>query len=371
MSFSKNDDIWNMINDKTLDALNCAADRIMEERFRIIIDHNLLKALLEGYLTLNRKVINSPSNIVANHITKEEMIKVMLDFFSSLDKDFYNQAVQVILGQNEKIKAHIYNRNHIKNYGEKDENNIYKYTNEGSVISKNGFSVVHVPTEDSKFYSIEDLYTIVHEISHLFDLASNDTVPDMKRATENDERCYKRNNARYLLAETTAIAFEGILTDYLIHNNTYSGSEIKQNAIRRIRGSYYTAETIYAQLLLAEGKEKNGKITQAWIKEVAKGNNLSPQYVKNLINRILAVQKDFQYITKYAIAGLLSPTIVERYKKDKDGTIILIKNYLQCIKNDDIQGALETFDIEFDEDGIMRLSQNARIQEDSFREEER
>ena len=163
-----------------LKKLNIAIDKVIKEKESLNINYDLLEKALEVMVKNSRFIDNGPiSTVVA--IKKSEMLTVTLDFFKSIDIEFYRKAIDTILQQNSNIKMNIYNFHNIKSYERRDNNHLLEYTPYGTVQSRNGLAKVNIPTRtelsskeekifDKDTCTLEDLYTVVHEISHLFDL---------------------------------------------------------------------------------------------------------------------------------------------------------------------------------------------------------
>lgn len=92
-------------------------------------------------------------------------------------------------------------------------------------------------------------------------------------------------------------------------------------------------------------------------------NNFSVQDVRSAARRVIASQGGIQMHKRYAIAGLLAPTIVQEYRQDKEQGKILLKRYLEEIKNNNFQGALDIFGITTNNEGINKLIQALNEQE--------
>lgn len=63
------------------------------------------------------------------------------------------------------------------------------------------------------------------------------------------------------------------------------------------------------------------------------------------------------YQKRYAIGGLISPTIIKRYKEEGAGTL---KEYLKESKNENFEDAMEVLGIELNEQGINQLVVNMK-----------
>lgn len=365
-----------VMREKFLEELNKAIDVTIKEKERMKINYDWLEKITEKMVqnrSNNRKKY-SVANVKRNRflrpfelstISTDEMVKLALEFFKSIDENIYKLAVQTILQQKEKISMYVYNIHNIKDFSETEDNGIIKYATDGSVVYDNGNAIVHIPLGDKKkenigsICSLRDAYVLVHEISHLFDVNLEDTLPKIRLSEQEErrEKPVKINETRELLAETTAIAFEQLFRDYLLQNTLYSKEEILHNQRNRIKSVYNHAESVYANLLLARIKEKNGKISNEDIEEIMRNNNLSVQDARFIARSVISDKGNMQMHKRYAIAGLLAPTIVQKYRKDKEQGKVLLKRYLEEIKKNNFKGALSTFEITTSSEDISKLIQ--------------
>lgn len=123
-----------------------------------------------------------------------------------------------------------------------------KYTTYGVVQNSYGCALVNIPTSseltkkeaniiNKNNPTLEDLYLIVHELSHILDL-NLEIGKTTKKKIAGEQEIYEDNITRELTAEATAIAFEGLLSDYLLENKAYPKAAIQQISNRRINSSY-------------------------------------------------------------------------------------------------------------------------------------
>ena len=336
-----------------LKKLNIAIDEVINEKEDLDIDYDLLEKALELMIKNNRPIGRRPISVVVP-IKKSDMLTVTLDFFRSIDIDFYKKAIDTILQQNNNIKMNLYNFHDIRDFNKRDNNNLLEYTPDGRVHSRNGCANVNIPTnselnsrEEEIFEkdtcTLEDLYTIVHEITHLFDL-------DLEA-----EKIERRKNMRELTGEATTIGFEGLLTEYLLKNNLYSSIGIQQIVNKRYNSSMQNARLVYAKLLLAKEKSKKGEITLEFIEKLMRDNNLSTQYVRKMAYNIISATPDMLLQNRYAIGGFIAPTIVKAYKENG---VQVLKKYLEYAKNNDIEQALKAIGVEMNIEGINILDRN-------------
>ena len=347
-----------VMKESFLKKLNIAIDEVINEKESLDINYDLLEKVLEAMIKNNRFMYNGHITTVVP-IKKSEMLNVTLDFFKSIDIDFYRKAIDTILQKNNNIKMNIYNSHNIKSYEKRDNNNLLEYTPGGSVQSRNGLATVNIPTKtelnskeekilDNDTCTLEDLYTVVHEIAHLFDL----NLENQRNITDETRR---KENTRQLTGEATAIAFEGLLTEYLLKNNLFSRDGIQQIEKKRLNSSIQDAILVYAKLLLSKEKSKNGEITLNFIEKLMRDNNLSTQYVRKMAYDIINIPRSMLFQNRYALGGLIAPTIIKAYKEN--GSVAL-KKYLEYTKNSDLEKALKTIGIEMNIQGINTLKKN-------------
>lgn len=261
----------------------------------------------------------------------------------------------------------IYNVHEIEDFSEEDEVGLLKYTQNANVEARSGYASVHIPTkkeldsEDEKILGkdecgLEDLYAAVHEISHLFDLDLEKGKPDKEELVGGQGQREIRIT-RELTGEATTIAFEGLLSDYLLKNTSISKEAIQKMNALRINSYLNDARLVYAKLLLARQKEENGEITLGFVENLMRDNGFSMQYIRKLANNIIHNPQEMLYQKRYAIGGLISPTIIKRYKKEGAGTL---KEYLKELKNENFEGAMNVLGIQLNEEGVNQLIANVK-----------
>ena len=343
--------------------LNDAVDRIIEEKKLMKLDYDYIEKALKP-LVKNRNVDTGSIDIVVP-IKKEEMIKIMLDFFMAVDPMFYNKAIRVILGQDKDIRMNIYDVHSVKNFNEEGEEDFIEYTPYGVLQNRKGRALVNIPThselsrKESKAINkdnltLDDLYTIVHEISHSFDLNLDLGKPTKKEIAGEDET-YEDNITRELTAEATAIAFEAMLSEYLLKNTSYSKSAVKQKSNRRINSCLQKVRIVYAKLVLAKEKEEKGEITLDFIENKMREYNMSIQGARRLAVNIVNSPRDMLMQNRYAIGGLIAPTIIKTYKTRG---VEALKEYLEQAKQCNLETTLNQIGVQLNDEGINELIAN-------------
>lgn len=355
-----------VMRENFLRELNIAVDRVIKEKESMKLEYDLIEKSL-GVMIRNVKKLEVNPISALTPIKKENMIKITLDFFKSIDPEFHKKAINTILQQNENIKMNIYNIHEVKDFSKEDELGLLKYTHNGNVECRGGFARVNVPTrreldsEEEKILSkdecaLEDLYTIVHETTHLFDLDLEKDKTDREQLRGGGEK-RKERTTRELLGEATTIAFEGLLSEYLLNNTNISKYAIQEMDILKLNSYLQDARMVYSKLLLAKEKGKNGEITLEFVEKLMRDNGFSTQDIRRMANDIIHNPHGMLYQKRYALGTLISPTIIKKYKEEGP---IALKEYLEEAKNENFEGALKVLGIEINDQGLNQLIKNLR-----------
>jgi len=346
-----------------LKKLNIAIDTIIEEKQSMKLDYDIIEKVLKAMIK-NRNVSNSAVSVVVT-IDRNQLLSITLDFFNSIDSEFYKKAIEIILQQNNDIKINIYNVHDVSNFKKRDEDNFVEHTPYGVVQTRNGHALVNIPTRtelegeeenivNKKDCTLEDLYAVVHEIAHLFDL-NLDIGKPTKNEIAGEKETYEDNITRELTGEATTIAFEGLLSEYLLKNTAYPKAAIQQISNNRINSCLQKARIVYSRLLLAREKMERGEIALDFIEKLMRDYNLSIQDVRYMASSIINSPKDMLMHNRYAIGGLLAPTIIKTYKtKGSDA----LKRYLEEAKKCDLESALKQIGIQLNDEGINEVIRN-------------
>jgi len=357
-----------VMRENFLEELNIAIDKVIREKESMNLDYDLLEKAL-GVMLRNVKRLEEQPITILIPIKKEKVLKIVLDFFKSIDSEFYNKAINTILQQTENIKMRIYNVHEIEDFSEEDEVGLLKYTQNANVEGIDGYASVHIPTkkeldsEEEKILGkdecgLEDLYAVVHETSHLFDLDLEKGKPDKEELVGGQEK-RKLRITRELLGKATAIAFEGLLSEYLLSNTEISKDAIQKMDVLRVNSYLNDARLVYAKLLLAREKSKNGEITLEFVEKLMKDNGFSMQYIRRMANNIIHNPHDMLYQKRYALGGLIAPTIIRKYIEEGPRTL---KRYLEEAKNENFEGAINALGIQLTKEGINQLIINIKEQ---------
>lgn len=357
-----------ILDEKTLRALDRKIDYEIHDMEKHPIDFNLLQYVLEE-MTRNQQIRRTSYVDKIVPIKREEMLAVTLDFFKSIDEEFYRQAIDVIMNKNEKLKMYIYNAHLAQKTEQKDENGISMYSATPCIESNNGHTNVLIPLQygiskehaskllDKNSGTLNDLYSIVHEISHLFDHDEDVRgVPTTEEIIEGKEHQRPESQINSdLLVEATAATFEGLLTNYLLERGLYPRAAVTDIAISRMHNSIYKARIACAEVTLANIKRKKGEITNDDIENLMNKHRMSVPYVRQTARRIIDDKKTVMYKNRYAIAGLIAPTIISEVEQKGENGVECLKRYLKASHDNDFDGALMALGIEKTPEGLRKI----------------
>ena len=340
-------------NEDFLSKLNRIISYDKEEKINGIMDFDALEKLYISILRGKFHLKERRTSVVA--LKREKMISIALDFFKSIDKEFYQKARKVILNVDERTNLEIVNAN--------NENR----KNRGHVRTFKGKSEVYVPTQielsknialKDDMCTLEDLYTLVHEIAHLLDLNYKDSIPTEEDilSKKSEKFNYKNSFTRELFAESTAISFETLLMEYLMRETDYPNLLISQSYVRRVNDFYDMTASLYGRLQLIKIQEKKNYIDNNDLVNIAQKYNISSNYLKFILRKIISDSNvSLTYRNRYVFAGAISPTIVKKYHEEGSNGL---KDYLEAVREDKEDEALEILGIDMNNDGIKQVLKN-------------
>ena len=154
--------------------------------------YNLLHTISE-MMTRGIKIKNRHISKITTLLTEDQTKKIALQFFKDLDQELYEKAKTIVEGDSE-IDFNMYKLDKTEDFSRTKSDDMPVHTKAPSVLSKNGKSAVYIPCMGT----IEDVYSLVHELSHTFDLTPNDTP------------------TRHILGEVAPYCFEAMLSKYLV-----------------------------------------------------------------------------------------------------------------------------------------------------------
>lgn len=359
-----------ILDKETLQKLNKRVDKIAENFNEYHIDCEALHRVL-GALIHEQK-LQRPTNVPKLiPIKKEELLAVTLDFFKSVDEEFYRKAIDAILNQNERLKMRIYNAHTTPKSKEEDEHEIRVYSESPCISLNKGYASIFIPLQyrTPKKYArkllkddegtLDDLYTIVHEIAHTFD-NDEDIIgpPTREEILEGKEHERPYRATRELLAEVSSTGFEFLLTNYLLGKGLYSKSAIIEHEIDSIHSSVDKARVLFAELSLLDIKKKKGEITNDDIEELKKEQKMPVAYIRRMANRIINADKSPVYRNRYAVGGLLAQTLRTCYEENG---VEPVKAYLKAARECDFDKALSALGVTQKDEDLKKMVDTVKL----------
>ena len=302
-------------------------------------DYGLLHKISE-MVARDLKVTNRNFGEITKPLTEEQTKKVALEFFKSLDRDLYERAKNIIEG-NSDIDFNMYKLDKDDDFSIQKDNGMPVHTKKPCVISKNGKSAVYLPCKGT----IEDIYLLVHELSHTFDLIPND------------------NPTRNLLGEVTPYCLEAMLSQYLVENGIATREDVTNREKGDIVSHYDDGVETFTKLELMKVREQKGEIKQEDIRTMQKKYGLTNRQIEYVLGRLLQSEPNVDYRARYMIAQIVYPHYMEQYKGNLRIAIKTLKEYFEMIKDNNLAGALEKLGIQPTLDSVPGLieTSNRRI----------
>jgi hypothetical protein len=130
-------------------------------------------------------------------LTQEQVMKIGLRFFESLDTEIYQRVKDIVEGKTP-LEFRIYDIKEITDFTEMEDEEFARYEEIPKYRETDKRAVIYIPLNGTT----KDLYTFVHEISHTFDMQNN------------------YSSVQNLLQEVTPRSFESMLSAFLRANTT-------------------------------------------------------------------------------------------------------------------------------------------------------
>ena len=345
------------IGPKGIKKFNNGVKRDIEINKRDVIPLDFIENL---YIKiLNNKNFSQRSPICCEvPVKRTTMIKIVLDFFQSLDSEFYEKAKKILLNVDDTVSISIFTKENPAQYGSfsKDES---------------GKSKVFIPTRklpddtkdfDADFCTSTDVFTLVHEIAHTFDFNDKYSVPKIDCT---DGLMYRRNYARDIFCEATSLTFEALFSEYLIKNNIFTKEVIKSNYDDFSNSLHFYIQMMYCRIQFLKEYKKNGVVTEKFLNELIESENIDLQTMQKIIyitasQSFMGRRGDFTYSNRYAMGRVLSATIVQNYKKYG---VSALKDYMNIIKENKTNDVFKFLNISVDQQGITTILNNMILQD--------
>lgn len=202
-------------------------------------DYDLLYRI-SGMMTKDFKIKDRHFNSITKPSTMEETKEIALEFFKGLDQELYEKVKGVIEG-NSRFSFNMYMLDKNEDFSLTDDDGMPIHSKTPRVMERNGKVGIYVPCKGT----LEDIYLLVHELSHTFDYVEG----------PNDQ-------TRNMLGEVTPHCFEAMLSQYLLEK----GIATKEDVTNREKGTtishYDDGVETFAKFELMKIKEQNGDISQ-------------------------------------------------------------------------------------------------------------
>ena len=324
--------------DEKLQMLNSFIQEHLQNR-RNSTNYNMLYNV-SAMMARGLQITNRHFDEITTPSTQEQTIETALNFFQALDQELHEKVKGIIEG-NSNIDFNMYRLDETEDFSKTKSDGMPIYTKMPCVFSKNRKSAIYLPCKGT----IEDIYLLVHELSHTFDLIEND------------------NPTRNILGEVTPQCFEAMLSQYLLENRIATRNDI----INREKGttiSHYDdgAET-FAKLELMKIKEYQGDIKQEDIHLIQKKHGITNRQLGYVLGRMSQSEHNVDYRARYMVAQLIYPYFMEQYKLSPQSALKSLKEYFKQVKSNNFEGSLETLGIQPNLDIVSKLIEtcNGRI----------
>lgn len=302
-------------------------------------NYNLLHKISE-MMSKGLKVADRHINSITTPSTEDQTKKIALQFFRGLDRELYEKAKGIIEG-NSDIDFNMYKLDKNEDFSKKKSDGMPIHTKKPCVMSNNNKSAIYVPCKGT----VEDIYLLVHELSHTFDLVRND------------------NPTRNMLGEVTPFCFEAMLSQYLLEN----GIATREDIINREKGAtvshYDDGVETFAKLELMRIKEQQGDIRQENLTAMQKKYGITNRQLGYVLRRLMQSEPNVDYRARYMIAQLIYPHYMEQYEQNPQNAIKTLKEYFEQIKSNNFEGSLRALGIQPNLDIVSELieTSNRRI----------
>lgn len=333
---NKEKSIFSMYNNINIEEINELTDNVARSRYKNV-DYAYISELA-------KRVLQVPANMVSLHqncsyeysISKEETIKIALDFFKELDQEFYEKALNIIEGKDENISIDIFNVSDYNRNSYDSEKN-----SEAKLLHNGNKKKIIIPLKGN----IEDIYSIVHEISHTYDIPQN------------------LNSSRIMLADVTSECFERML-DYYLENNEDINETLKKDVFNVKKDSlaktYFSSLDYIIKYEFFNYKNHNGQLKKGDVKSIMSRFTLPPNIVMEYLKNN---SQDISYSARYILGGIASEEFLQIYKKDPKESVDKIKRYMQKIKENRGIDALKEIDVNMEEKTFKNEVERVNIYE--------
>ena len=295
-------------------------------------------------MTKDFKVKDRRYNPITKPSTMEETKEIALQFFKDIDQELYEEVKKIVEG-NSKFSFNMYMLDENEDFSKTYNDGMPIHTKIPSVVERNGKVGVYVPCKGT----IEDIYLLVHELSHTFDLAEGHYNP-----------------TRNMLGEVTPHCFEAMLSQYLLEKEIATREDVVNREKATTISHYDDGVETFAKFKLMQIKEKNGNIGQDDIIQLQKEYGITNKQLGYVLGRMANSEPTIDYRARYMIAQLIYPHFMEQYEQNPQNAIKIIKEYFEQIKSNNLIGSLQTLGIEPKIESIKKLIKTANSRFENY-----
>lgn len=292
-----------------------------------------------------------------------EALKEILSFLKEIDENLYNIALNIYLGQSsDTINIYSIQDDYYKKQIESGKLSKESINTGGEGVKK-AFVVLDAELNSATYQKIKKIIgsgkctfnekkNIMHETAHFFDKSASKKAITLENLRDPNYEPLPQLTS-FFLTETTAIFFETIFAQHLSKKAPNLQPLVDEIIEKRIGLNILAVEKTLAMTSMVSAKREFGFIPDGFLDYFADENK-----VQDLRDEI--VFSPFLYHPRrYALAQLFVPTMLKIYNTDKEAGKERIKKYLECCRNDDIMGALNSFDLDItDEKNYEYLLEN-------------
>ena len=367
----------------------------LEETFQLLYR---IRNLRKKYLHFDFKRIHSlgdeDSRRTNEYIlfpkTKKELVKEIVSFLKTIDNDLYLRTLKILvtpddedISLNHYYKKNDYGKEYEQYFQRKTPLSIYRHGKRmvyPGILSKESTSILRAINEVTsldEFCTYDDMSMCLHEIAHGFDLdlykdrlydfyntnnGRNNTNQRFKNNVEAMvEQLIKERDGlgkkditvsrddvvgifdanREFLSETTSIFFEYLFAEYLRKLGKASDRTIYQANRRREKNIAGDIDLVAFYARIGIDKRKGMKLDKEYF---LKFNEIDPTAIDKMER--LRREPFISFHRRYVLADLFVPSMIEMYMQDEELGKERLRNYLECARNWDVDGALAAFEID-------------------------
>ena len=311
-------DIFSPHKDIDVNEVNSLIDNVARSRYGGI-NYNAIDYLASDILQIPPEKIQP--NISHNYqykLSKDKTVEIVLDFFKSIDLEFYKKAQSIINGEEKDVVLNFFDA--VKCDDKICED---RKSNEATVDHTSNVKKINIPSMGN----INDVYSMVHEISHIFDLPESLNLSRIMLADVNSE-CFERMLDCYFEEKKDM--------DELLKQDLYL---VRKHSINR---TYFLALEYAVKYSFFDYKNHKGEMNLKDIKQVMSRFTLPPNLV---LSYLRDNSQDISYSARYIFGGLASEEYLQHYRQNPSESINNLKKYMELIKEDKGTEALKELDI--------------------------